>query len=479
MRMKEKSGILAKMAYGCGDIYGGGSFLIVGVLFLVFLTNVEGLSGALAGAIIFIGKAWDAVTDPLMGILSDRTRTRFGRRRIYFLVGGIPVLLSWVMLWYSFGIPGVTAKFIYYTFSFIFFSTAFTLVMVPYNAILADMVKDYNKRSAFTAVRLSFSAGTAILCAIIPAMITGAFSDQKEGYLIMALLFGLVFGISWLIVFLGTWENTRISDEPGFTYKEWMSVFKNKSFRLYARIFVTSQMAIDAVMALAVYYLGVSIRKDQLFIPAMASILVVQLIFISIFSIIAQKYSKKTPALISAIVWIAASVLIFTFSPETPDLIVIITCSFIGIGAAGCNLISWSILPDISDVDELITGRRREGLYSGVSTFLRKLSGGLVVGSIGLLLDAVRYSDSAVKSGNIEPITDLGVKLMFTVIPVIFLIAMLFALKKYKLNKKEFSVMQNVLDSLRNNGGTAGISDEYVAVCEELTGLTAENLYGK
>lgn len=475
--MKEKNGLLAKLAYGSGDIYGGGSFLIVGVLFLVFLTNVEGLSGSLAGIIIFIGKAWDAITDPFMGIVSDRTKSRFGRRRIYFLIGGVPVLISWIMLWYSFGISGTTAKFIYYTFAFIFFSTAFTFVMVPYNAILADMVKDYNKRSAFTGVRLSFSAGTAILCAIIPSMIIGAFQNQNQGYLVMALLFGLIFGICWLAVFLGTWENTRDLEETSFTYKDWLSVFKNKSFRLYARIFVSSQMAIDAVMALAIYYVGVSLRKQQLFVPAMASILIVQLIFIGIFSVVSQKYGKKVPALIAAIVWIVDSILIFTLSSQTPDLVVVIICSFIGIGAAGCNLVSWSILPDISDVDELITGKRREGLYSGVSTFLRKLSGGIVVGSIGLLLDVIKYSESAVKSGNIESITDWGVKLMFTAIPVIFLIAMLLALRKYTLNKKEFMIMQNVLDNFRSNGKTAKIDTEHVTICEQLTGVLAENLY--
>ncbi len=97
--MKKRDGLLAKLAYGCGDIYGGGSFLIVGVLILVFLTDVEGLSGTLAGIIIFIGKAWDAITDPFMGILSDRTRSRHGRRRVYFLYGSIPVLISWIMLW--------------------------------------------------------------------------------------------------------------------------------------------------------------------------------------------------------------------------------------------------------------------------------------------------------------------------------------------------------------------------------------------
>ena len=106
--MRDKKGLFSKMAYASGDIYGGGSFIIVGLLLLVYLTNVEGFSGTLAGIIVFIGKVWDAITDPFMGQLSDRTRSRFGRRRIYFLVGSLPVFVSWVMLWYGFGINGTT-----------------------------------------------------------------------------------------------------------------------------------------------------------------------------------------------------------------------------------------------------------------------------------------------------------------------------------------------------------------------------------
>lgn len=477
--MKKKDGLLAKLAYGCGDIYGGGSFLIIGVLFLAFLTDVEGLSGSWAGIIIFFGKVWDAVTDPFMGILSDRTRSRFGRRRVYFVYGSIPVLLSWVMMWYSFGISGITGKIIYYTFAYIFFSTAFTIVMIPYNAILADMTTDYNKRSAFTGVRLGFSAAAAILCAVVPAMITGAYADVKQGYLVMAIAFGAVFALTWFFVYLGTWENTRNPNEAGFSWKDWLSVFKNKSFRYYIRIFVTSQMAIDITMALAVYFLNVSIRKEHLFVPTMAAILVVQLVFISLFSILAQKFSKKTPAMIGSVVWIAANLIIMMFSPQTPDILIIAVCALIGVGAAGCNFVSWSVLPDISDVDELMTGKRREGLYSGVSTFLRKMAGGLAVGGIGPLLDVFQYSEQAVKSGEILSLTDIGVKLMFCILPILFLLLMLASLKGYKLGKKEYGILHKLLDIYRNNGDAIQTDTESAQICEMLTGTDRKNFYGR
>ncbi len=478
--MKGKKDLITKIAYACGDIYGGGSFLIVGLLLLAFLTKVEGLSGTWAGIIIFIGKAWDAVTDPVMGILSDRTKSKFGRRRVYFLLGAVPVFASWVLLWHSFGITGDAAKIVYYTAAFMFFSTAFTIVMVPYNAILADMIKDYDKRSAFTGIRLSFSAGAAILSGIVPGLITGAFESQKTGYLVMALLFGFVFALSWLAVFFGTWENTATrSHENSFTFREWFSVFKNRSFRIYSMIFVFSQMAIDIAMAAAVFYLSTALQKDHLFVPAMAAILIVQLLFIVIFSAVSQKSGKKIPGIISALIWIAASIFIFAFTPKTPDILIVAVCSFIGIGAAGCNLVSWSILPDITDVDELMTGKRREGLYSGVSTFLRKFSGGIAVGAAGLMLDVFRYDEEAVSMGIIEPVTLIGIKLLFCAVPSLFLIAMLIVLRKYRLGKKEFALMQEVLETYRQRKEAVMLNAEQASVCEQITGVGQHDLFMK
>ena len=430
--MRDKKGLFSKMAYASGDIYGGGSFIIVGLLLLVYLTNVEGFSGTLAGIIVFIGKVWDAITDPFMGQLSDRTRSRFGRRRIYFLVGSLPVFVSWVMLWYGFGINGTTSKFIYYSLSYIFFSTAFTIVMVPYNAILSDMVRDYNKRSAFTGMRLGFSAAAAIFCAVLPPLITGAYPDPRQGYLIMGLTFGVVFAISWLIVFLGTWEN-ETTPNPVTSLKDWLFVLKNRSFRIYVTVFILCQMAIDTVMTLAVYFLTVSLKKQDLFVPIMGSILITQLVFIGLFSQMALKKGKTAPAYVSAGVWIAASIAIVFLTPSTPNIIVISICSLVGVGGAGCNLFSWSALPDIADVDELITGRRREGLYSGVSTFLRKLSGGVIVGALGVALDIIGYSEEAVRTGNIAPLTDWGIRILFCGIPIAFLILAIVLLRQYKL----------------------------------------------
>jgi oligogalacturonide transporter len=326
-------------------------------------------------------------------------------------------------------------------------------------------------------MRLGFSAAAAILCATVPALITGAFTNPKQGYLIMGLSFGLLFAVCWLVVFFGTWE-IKTKTSPEISIKDWLFVLKNRSFRIYVTVFILFQMAIDTVMTLAVYFLTVSLRREELFVPIMGSILVTQLVFIIIFSYIAQKTNKTTTAYISAGLWIAASIAIVFLTPEAPAILIIAICSLVGVGSAGCNLFSWSALPDIADVDELITGHRREGLYSGVSTFLRKLSGGVVVGVLGIALDVIGYSKEAVSAGKIASLTDWGIRILFCGIPVAFLIISLLLLRKYKLGRHEFTILSTILHRFREGEKNIVIEGEELRVCEQLTGLDGNRFFG-
>jgi len=237
-------------------------------------------------------------------------------------------------------------------------------------------------------------------------------------------------------------------------------------------------MAIDTVMTLAVYFLTVSLKKADLFVPIMGTILATQLVFIGIFSQVAQKKGKTAPAYISAGLWIAASIAIVFLTPATPNIIIILICSLIGVGSAGCNLFSWSVLPDIADVDELITGRRREGLYSGVSTFLRKLSGGVVVGVLGIALDVIGYSKEAVSAGTISPKTDWGIRILFCGIPITFLIFAIIFLHKYKLGRQEFTIMSRILNRFRNGEPNIILEGDDLRVCQQVTGLKGNRFFG-
>ena len=154
---REKLSLKTKIGFGVGDIFGGGSMMIIGFYYLYFLTDVMLLSPSLAGTAFLVSKVWDAVTDPVMGIISDRTRTRFGRRRPYFLAGIVLIFLSFFAMWYPVDFAKEMHRFIYILAAYVFFSTVITMVMIPYNALVPELTPDYNERTSLTTFRIFFS----------------------------------------------------------------------------------------------------------------------------------------------------------------------------------------------------------------------------------------------------------------------------------------------------------------------------------
>jgi len=482
-----------KIGYACGDIYGGGSFLIFSMLFMNFLVIVEEIPIFLATTIIFVGKIWDAVTDPIVGTLSDKTRSRFGRRRIYFLIGIIPVLVSFVMMWYSFGIAEQSAKFAYYMVAYILFGSAFTIVMVPYNAILPEMTEDYNERTSFTTTRMAFSAGTSLLAAVIPSIIIksigGAVNGpaQKPGYLVMGIAFGAVFAISWLLTFLGTKERRDLPPPESFSLKKWFSVFKNRTYRIFLGIFISVQVAIDLLLALFVFYIDIVVLQYRNYEVLMGILLVCQLLFMFLYNIVAQRKGKNYPLYIGVPVWIAASVCFAFVTSGTPFIVLCILAVFIALGTAAGNLATWSMLSDIYDVDELMTGRRREGIYSGFTTFIRKFSSGIAILLLGFGLQAAGFDQNQyniVRSGaGFDPAqyaasgVASAIKWMFVIIPVVFLTVTLIFTFRYKLDKRRFDCVLSGVKRLKEGCDTGKFTEEEKQDYVLLTGKPVDTFW--
>ena len=251
--MKNRNSFLARCAYGVADIYGGGAFVIIGTFFTVFLTKALGMPPALAGTIPLIGKVWDAVTDPVMGNITDRTSSKFGPKRFYILIGSIASAVTFVLLWLPLPQASVGLKYVFYVLMYMLFSTGFTIVMVPYNALLPDMVDDYTARGRFTSVRMAFSAFGNIIAGLGATLIISDNTDSGR-YVLAALIFGALFGLAILLTFLGTWEKQKpvikISLKESFIQS--FTVYRSHCFKLFIAIFIFGQAATDFVTGLAV-----------------------------------------------------------------------------------------------------------------------------------------------------------------------------------------------------------------------------------
>ena len=496
-----ESKIKSKLCYACGDFYGGGAFVIFSLLFMNFLLLVEGLPVIATSVIIFIGKVWDAVTDPIMGRLSDKTRSRFGRRRLYFLIGIIPVYLSFIMLFYSFGIESIAAKIVYYTFSYMFFGTAFTIVMVPYNAILSDITSDYNERTSFTTIRMVVSGAASLLSAVLPGIIIKLAGDDKigprqiPGYLVMALIFGALFGICWLITFLGTKEKKDLPEPEKMSFRQWLSVFSNKAYRNFLGIFLSFQIAVDLVLALFIFYIDIVVLQYKNYELVVGTLLVCSMLLISVMGALARRFGKAFPLYIGMPVWILSTIVFIWLGPGVSVIVLCVLAVLIAVGNSAGQLSTWSMITDIYDIDEICTGKRREGIYSGMTTFLRKFASGVAILLMGFGLrimdfDQNEYNKAKISMEAFDPQKFIqnskmeylniasGIKWMFVIIPFTLLVICLIFAVNNKVNKRRFNSVLKGIDELKAHGSIDSLSEQETADIFIATGVKKERLWG-
>lgn len=481
-------------SYAGGDIFGGGAFYIIGILLIWFLTTVVGLSATLAGLVVMIGKIWDAITDPTMGYISDNTRSKYGRRRIYFLIGIIPIFLSWVLLWTNWGLESQAGKFIYYLLAYILFNTVFTFVMVPYNAMPAELASGYKERSKLMTIRMAFSQGGMLLGALLYDPLLKLGSNDTQGYLIMAVVFGLIYAIPWIFVFKGTYErDIEYEERKELTVKaiakkvrnDYGSTLKNKSLRRHMGMYITAYVSMDIFMALMIYFVS-----DYLFagqeLQGQTTILlgvvaVVQLLsLIVVFREVKSKGNSKTYRL-HASVWILGLVILLVLSfifDNIPFTAVLAVGAVIGFGLSGCVLTPYNMLAFVADADELITTKRREGIYAGMMTFLRKIAQAIALGLVGVGLDLIGYIEHEADEIVIQSLqTQEGIKLMIVLAPLVLLILGIVISFGFKITPKNHKIMMNEINRLKQGGSKKEVDAETEKVCETITGFEYNELY--
>ena len=185
--------------FAAADFYGGGGQALIGVLYLVFLTDVIRLDPILAGAVVLISEIWDAISDPLMGILGDNTRTRIGRRRPYILLGGCLLIVGFGLIFFPLGTDSQTFKFIYCAATYLFYNTVSTMINVSYSSMSAEISTISAERDSANVLRLVVSTASAAVCTLLPSLVIDAYKDGKVDintfYLIVGIGFGVLFAL--------------------------------------------------------------------------------------------------------------------------------------------------------------------------------------------------------------------------------------------------------------------------------------------
>jgi len=385
-----------KFLYGSGDFGISSVGTMRGLFLAIYLTDVVGLEPRLASWGGLFGIIWDAVNDPLIGLLTDRMRSRWGRRRPFLFWFAIPFGLSFVILWSAPNWDSQVALLIYVTLSFMIADTLQTLISVPYLSLTPELTPDYDERTKLTSFRSFFQlAGTLLISVFAPNIVNGvviAGGTPQQGYMLAGAIFGAIGAVPLILIALFIKENAPPEQVEALPLMETMRVaWQNIPFRYAAGIFMLNWAAGDMIIAVfqhflrywvaqgnliaTVKFLGLDIAIVSAFFGIMMS---VSIIFIPFWLWFARLRNKREAYMLGMALWVIVQLMFFTIQPGQVNYLLIVA-ALTGIGVSAAYVLPDSIFADIIEWDELRTRRRQEGIYFGMRAFIRKLSGALVI----------------------------------------------------------------------------------------------------
>jgi GPH family glycoside/pentoside/hexuronide:cation symporter len=386
-----------KLVYGTGDWGTAGYGTLRQIFYAIFLTDVVGLEPRLASVAALVGIVWDAINDPLVGMLSDRVRTRWGRRRPFLLFFSIPFGLSFLLLWYAPPFEGQVAKAIFITLAFMISDTLETLVSVPFSALTPELTPDYDERTSLTGFRMFFNLAISLVTAVAaPAIVDSVIAGggtQQQGYLVTAAIFGGLAAMPFLLIFFVVREHELTPEqEHQASFAETVrTAWANVPFRFATAVYMLNWITFDLVALVLPFYLLYWISSGNLLAQAtilgvslpiesavFALLLITSVVVLPFWIFISYRFSKQVAYMIGMIFWAIVQLVIFSIRPGQVELVLAMSV-LAGISVSAAHLLPDSLFPDVIEWDELRTGRRAEGIYYGVKNFIRKLTGAFAI----------------------------------------------------------------------------------------------------
>ena len=383
-----------KIGYGGGEWANAVVWTFFYALFLYFMTDIVKLSAATAGLIMAVGSLWSAVVQPLVGVWSDGVRSSRGRRRPFLIFTALPYAVASWLMFTDWGM-GSTATAIYMTLAVVFYFTVLALFYVPYGALAAEMTPDYDERTSLNTFRTLFSQLGALVGAAAPLLLSGALAgvlgSERAGWSAAAAILGAAssLGIVW------TWRVSRgyeLATPPKrLRLRDVFSTFKNRSFRLLLGAYVLGWAPLNVVGAVAVYFAIYQMGYSEDFASVvMLTWFVAGLAWLPLVDWTSKRYGKRTAYIVFTLTWAAIQCLFLIPGPED-DVLFWILILFSSAGSMSVAVTGWAMLADVTDVDELLSGERREGMYYGVVAFAQTAAAALMVWLAGMVLEWVGY----------------------------------------------------------------------------------------
>ena len=441
-----KLSVKEKIGYSLGDTASHFVWDMVGFWLLFFYTDVYGISAAAAGTIMLVARFWDMAIDPVIGIVSDRTNTRWGKFRPYILFGAIPYAVLAIL---TFTTPnfGEVGKIIYAGATYVLLMTAYAAINLPYSALGAVMTDDTYERAGLNTYRfIAGFTGQFIVTglALTLAEFFGG-GDKAQGFQYTVFLFA---GLS-LIFFFITFKSTKERVQPPKAQKDSLkedikNLFSNKAWIILALVgiisFIMFAMQNAAIAYYFKYYLGRE-NNVQLFNVIGTVALIVAL---PLSKPLAKRFGNKNVFIASSL--ISGLFFMLIYLPGINNLTTIYVFNIIAkMAYAPAVPLLWTMIADSADYGEWKTGRRATGLYFSAAVFAQKAGWGIGAAIAGWILAASGFVANIIQ--NDTAIT--GIKLLVSVIPGILYMSCAIFMIFYKIDSKTTTLMKQELDARR------------------------------
>lgn len=483
------------VCYGLADVIGSGAFTLVSAWLLFFLTTFCGLTPIEAGSLFAVARIVDVIMCPLMGYVSDnfhktRLGRRFGRRRFFLLVS-IPLVSVYSLLW----VEGF--NYWIYLLVYILFEIVYSMIIIPYDTLSAEMTSDFSKRSKLTSARMYIAQLAGFAAAFLPGRLVAYFgSDSADSFFYAGAIFTLSFMVVLFFVYFGTWERSldeieqceRHVDEGekqpllarvhAICY-DFLSTLKIKTFRSHLGMYLGGSVAQDIFNSVFTYFVVFALMTS----PVVASNLLATINGMQFFGVgvatwLTLRFSpsrafatQATLALLAFLLFGAAWV-----NGSTSMALLYLTAGIAGLARGGIYAIPWNNYTFVADVDEILTCSRREGIFAGFMSLLRKASQALSIFLVGVALQLSGF----VSGQSHQPGTAITmIVIIMIALPVVLTLWGIWSAFQFKVNSRTHAILNDEVARLKRGGKKDAVSAENRAVIESLTGLPYEQCWGQ
>lgn len=443
-----------KTGYALGGTGDAIAYDFIGSFLLFFLTDLAGISPAIAGTIISIAVIWDAITDPIIGMLSDKNKSKYGKKRPFLVGSAIPLALIMMFLFHCVGFGG-NGKIAYYVIFAILFWTAYTTFNIPYFALGGCLTTNTAERTKIRSVAQVFNFIGVFFASAVPTFLIGIF--QKSGFSEAAswqyavIIIGSIAAIAILI----SWNATRgyeLNIEEG-TDSSHDNIFKEikevMCIRPYLNV-ILSQLLFYAsytISSASILYftennLGLGETEASLIYTGVT---IGGIVVAVLLGPVAVKFDKRTAYI--ACMFIGGGIMIVgKFLPIESLMVAVLFAAVINIGSAGHWTLSYTLLYDIFEIDEFKSGKRREGFLMAYFSFCGKLGGALAGFLTGWILELANYNAAVTEQ---TPEVLAAIKSLFTLYPGLFCLAAGVVVMLYPVTRSRFELLLTNLDLKR------------------------------